>query len=256
MRMILASLLVLAACDGANTTVAGLPGLFVTLIGTALPEYLDDELHPSRVDVELGYNVSSFRDSHDGACATVGSDTGARLDDTELELVDQGESYENEGGAGCLFPTLQGDFLFRPGATHTLVVGDDTATVTAEYAAASMEPAIATLRSHPEWRFRAGDQVVVGWPRPQDLAPLETTFHVGFYLRGPGSPNHFDMPFQVVGDELHFQFPATLPVSGEGDMKFEMTTKRGPAVSCEGATGCPFSAPRTYRRRAFVDPTS
>lgn len=240
---VLAILLPLGACFGpaTNASLADLPDLSVSV---QTWDASDDA--PTTVDVSLTYDGAAFAATHDGACATLGDDFGGRLDDGRQIWSSRGKDDVDFGG--CYVPSLRYEVRFTDDRAAELTIADDSRTIRATFPVGALAPHYPTLRAPAAWKFHGGDAVRVAWSHPDDLAAPLGEFDVGFFADGKtaNGDNFFPLPRQVVGDELRFTIPSPPPITGPGQITFNLGYTVGDAASCTGAARCTYSASHSF----------
>jgi hypothetical protein len=230
-------LLAVPACTSANATLADLPDLRVHIDVRAAR---DDG--PTSGSVLLMYDYRAFHATHGADCATLGSFRSA-LTNASITNVTHGSSPETAENESCLFPSFEFDAHFTPDEPTTLIIRDDSKTITAEYSADTFAPQVPMLRSASDWKFAPGEQVAIGWPHPEDLAIGEVQAIVDFVFEGD------DLSFTLlptfVGDEIRFTAPDPPIHTGRGAVELRFGATFGAPVSCTGAY-CTFNVERGY----------
>jgi hypothetical protein len=243
-----ALLLLLSACAGDPAPNARLADL--TNIHLSVQGWDPSDTEPTTGFVALSYDAGAFRAAHGGACAVLDGSFRGTVDGVTLD-VDAGGGPDDLDD--CSPPALALDSGLD-GAT-SFVIGDDSLTITAEFAAEAFAPHEPTLRSPSTWRFAAGQAVVVGWSRPEDLVGLGTEpgqiyFHTGTL----SDPNFFDLSASHTGDEIRFTIPDPAPITGAGLIVFRFGYSNGSAATCTGAASCTYSSTRGYVHSVHIDP--
>jgi hypothetical protein len=249
----LACLLLLAGCGpDPNTDLASLQDRYDLRL--SLQADAAGDADPTVGSVGIGYDEEHFAFDHDGDCAVLGGDLGGSIGDTELNLNVRGDRDDEFGD--CHPARLSFSTRFSSDQPTVLTVADDTATVTAVFAAGALAPHHPILRSHSEWVFRGGEQVRIGWSHPEDLTAItwdEYTVYVrmGELDESINRSNSFTLAVSVVGDEIQFTMPSPPPLTGRGRLAFDFAWTGGDAVTCE-ATACTFNLARRYHQSVTI----
>jgi hypothetical protein len=201
--------------------------------------------------VSIGYNEQTFRTSHGGACATLGSFSHSL---TGASISHVGYGSNDDEFDDCYFPGFELDARFAADEANTLVIADDTKTITAVFASAAFAPRAPTLRSASDWTFAPGEQVVIGWPHPEDFAGAYNDGLLSSVWFNNDDADDFSFMPTYQGDEIRFSIPNPAPSTGDGVVLFQFGYSTGEAVSCIGATRCSFSAERGFEHRATIKP--
>jgi hypothetical protein len=253
MRRMLWLLLGVMGCEPSpNTDLAGLPGLIVTAGTYSLVDDNADGLRPSHLFVHLGYQDTLFLSQHNGECATIG-DVAATYNGVSLAIESAG--YYDDEDESCVYPTLTGELELGTMDAGHLELSDASRTIVADYAPGTVAARIATLQSHPSWTFQGGDIGFVTWSPATDLGWSDLEINLMFKTHDA----HY-LHFEVIDHtetEIRFQFPSTLPVTGDGELYFSLHhgaawSETGDASSCSGADRCTFHASYTYYHSATL----
>jgi hypothetical protein len=247
MRHCVGFIFALSACGtSANTTLGELP-----MPRLSLQLWHGDDAGPTPGFASISYDVDTFRNAHDGACAVV--DLDASLTGADIETTWHGGDDDFDG---CSYPGFEFDVSHLGERTVTLRAVDGSFAIEATFSAEQLAPHLPTLRSPGEWRFGGGDTVVLGWSHPQDLItgadflPNPVYFHTGTIT----DPNYFDIEAQLAGDEIRFAIPDPPPIVGAGFIVTRFGYVDGTAITCKGATACTFSREAGYAHTVVIDP--
>jgi hypothetical protein len=160
---------------------------------------------------------------------------------------------------GCSVPTLSVTVPDSPLPSSVVEMHDRTASIRATFEPGILDKRTMTLRSHATWQFAAGDTVVIGWSRPEDL--VEATVSA-FFVVGPLTDTGPEMPHWTVqgtaqSDAITFVVPQPTPASGDGTLLLLINPPQGSlatALTCEGATACTLSLARGVVHDATFTP--
>jgi hypothetical protein len=244
-----ASLAVLvAACGGTgggpNAVLADLPTFTIRLETTELVDADTDSDHrPTMVSIEVFYDEDDFVDRH-GGCAKLPELAGT-LDGARLDLVSLGaDTDESECELPRLTTTLEHGI-----ADDRVIVTLDDGQITAIATYDMVQARTAELLSHPDWRFRADDRLVLWWSHLADL-PADAVFSVGF-RRGA---DFMLLAHDFMNEEIYAQIPNPAVVTGDGAIELRFDAEIGTTTSCSGADRCTFRNSRTYAHATTIDP--
>ena len=230
----------LAACSTSdvtpNATLAELPDLALRVIARPEVTTIDADTRPTELAVFLEYDDELFGPD---PCATLAGIT-ARFDGIPLSLQTNGR--QDDAFGYCVLPMLGGTVELGLAGEHEVVVEDGTHTITARFDN-TFAARTATLVSHPQWSFAAGDEVVVVWSHPAEVPDIR--FEQDF-------DDFFDMRAERVDDELHFRIAEQPPLRGDGRVSFIGTPEADRAIECTGADACILENHRSFVHTATI----
>jgi hypothetical protein len=190
-------------------------------------------------------------------CVTLDPSFGGSWGEVPMAVDNFGEVPAN--GQGCSVPALSLTIPDSPLPSSVVEVHDRTASIRATFDPGILDKRTITLRSHATWQFAAGDTVVIGWSRPEDLVDATVS---AFFVVGPLTDTGPPMPnWRVQGtaqsDAITFTVPQPTPASGDGTLLLTINPPPGPtmtALTCEGATACTLISGRGFDHDATITP--
>lgn len=231
-----------------NTDLAGLPSLSIQVESIRELDSNDDDLRASKIIVHLQYDIDAFYAAHE-ECATIG-DVDTTFNGKDVGLTRPGEPVDLS--ERCTPPFFSAEMDVGIADAGRVIVSDASQTITAEYPAGTFSR-VATLTSHAEWRFAAGETVTVTWSHPELDDVVGVSFHDDDAAAG------FDIDAVThTGTDITFTIPSPAPLTGDGLFDFGVGEygarfASGTATSCTGAQRCTYYVDRGYQRRVHID---
>jgi len=237
-RLVPLLLLLVPACHDA-AQLADLPGLEVSVRVWGA----DSDLPGQLGSVYLNFDGDAYRAAHDGDCPALG-DVQVVFDGVATERVDP--PYD---GGPCLATRFELAADIPTDRPLVVTVVDESLSVRAELDSAPLVGRSATLRSPGDWTLTGGEEVVVGWSHPDDLATIGA---VAYFLQG--SAGFMIEDLTLTGDEIRFSIPPSPAVTGAGKLHFSAGFLEGDATACANAAACTWTTVHSYDQSVVIQP--